>query len=130
MSDDEADCSTRLGARGAANMEAPQTTQQDRVCPWCGSEETRLVQRGYTGPTDEVDQYFTCAACGKLTYELVAKTSREMRLGRFRAGSVYQDRTHHTRYHINRVLKIGVNEYLMYLKPIVQPEVTATQARS
>ena len=100
-------------------MVAPQTAPFERLCPWCGSTDTRLVHRGYTGPTDEVDQYFTCADCGKVTYELVAKTAREMRLGRFRAGAVYQDRANHTRYQVSRVLKVGINEYLVYLKPIV-----------
>lgn len=99
-------------------MTDPQNLQQDRMCPWCGSSATSLVQRGYTGPTDEVDQYFSCGSCGKVTYEIVSKTAREMRVGRFRAGDVYQDRTYRTRYHVNRVLKVGVNEYLVYLKPI------------
>ncbi len=99
--------------------------QPERRCPWCGSNQTRLVQRGYTGPTDEVDQYLTCEACGRVTYELVAKTAREMRLGRYRAGSVYQDRASRTRYHIQRILKVGVNEYLMYLKPIVGSDMAA-----
>ena len=57
-----------------------------------------------------------------MTYELIAKTAREMRLGRFRAGGVYQDRAHQTRYQVSRVLKVGVNEYLVYLKPIVSPD--------
>jgi transposase-like protein len=107
-------------------MVASQAIQPERLCPWCGSAATRLVHRGYTGPTDEVDQYFTCAACGKVTYELIAKTAREMRLGRFRAGGVYQDRANHTRYHVSRVLKVGVNEYLVYLKPIVATDLAAT----
>ena len=107
-------------------MEPSTTTQTERTCPWCGSERTQLVTRGYTGPTDETDQYFTCDACGKVTYELVAKSAREMRLGRYRIGGVYQDRTHHTRYHVSRVLKVGVNEYLIYLKPILATELAAT----
>jgi hypothetical protein len=78
-----------------------------------------LVARGYTGATDEIDQYFTCAQCGKVTYELIAKTAREMRLARFRPGTIYQDRVHQTRYQVTRVLKVGINEYLVYLKPIV-----------
>ena len=100
-------------------MDEEYAPQSDRFCPWCGSAQVRLVQRGYTGPTDEVDQYFTCVACHRVTYELIAKTSREMRLGRYRAGGVYQDRASGARYHVSRVLKVGVNEYLIYLKPIV-----------
>lgn len=106
-------------------MAAIQATQTERRCPWCGSAQTSLVQRGYTGPTDEVDQYFTCHSCGKITYELIARSSREMRLGRFRAGGVYKDSAHQTRYHVNRVLKVGLNEFLIYLKPIVEPELDA-----
>ena len=98
----------------------------DRRCPWCGSGDIRHVQRGYTGPTDEVNQYFTCHACGRVAFELIAKTAREMRLGRWHAGGVYKDTVHKTRYHVSRVLKVGVNEYLIYLKPIVGAEVAAT----
>ena len=105
---------------------ATQAIQSERTCPWCGSASTRLVQRGYTGPTDEVDQYFTCGGCGKTTFELISKTAREMRLGRFCAGQVYQDRANHTRYHVSRVLKVGVNEYLVYLKPIEATDLAAT----
>ena len=43
-----------------------------------------------------------CAACGKTTYELVAKTAREMRLGRYKPGDIYQDRVQNTRYTISR----------------------------
>ncbi len=100
-------------------MAAIQATQTERRCPWCGSIDTQLVQRGYTGPTDEVDQYFTCRSCGKVTYELIAKTAREMRLGNFRSGGVYKDSANQTRYLVSRILKVGVNEYLIYLKPIV-----------
>jgi hypothetical protein len=106
----------------------PYQSPIDRRCPWCGSVETQLVHRGYTGPTDEVNQYFTCASCGKVTYELVAKTAREMRLGRYRAGGIYQDRANKTRYHVNRVLKVGINEYLIYQKPITTPEVATAPA--
>lgn len=99
-------------------MTATQQIQTERRCPWCGSAEVDLVQRGYTGPTDEVNQYFTCRSCGKVTYELIAKTAREMRLGRFHAGGVYKDNVHQTRYRVSRVLKVGINEFLIYLKPL------------
>jgi len=108
-------------------MVASQLFYAERLCPWCGSGATHLVQRGYTGPTDEVDQYFTCDDCGRTTYELVAKTAREMRLGRYRAGGIYQDRPTKTRYHVSRVLKVGINEYLIYLKPIIEAAM-ATEA--
>ena len=97
---------------------APVSSSPTRSCPWCDSVETVLVQRGYTGPTDEINQYFHCKKCGKVTYEIVAKTAREMRLGRFHAGGVYKDMAHQTRYQVSRVLKVGINEYLLYLKPL------------
>ena len=92
-----------------------------RQCPWCASHETVLHQRGYTGPTDEVNQYFTCMSCHRVTYELIAKSSREMRMGRFRPGGVYRDAANQTRYSVSRVLKVGLNEYLVYLKPLIEP---------
>ena len=96
------------------NFESSET----RRCPWCDSFDTSLVHRGYTGPTDEVNQYFTCNSCSKVTYELIAKTAREMRLGRFRAGGIYRDQNNQTRYQVSRVLKVGINEYLVYLRPL------------
>lgn len=90
----------------------------ERKCPWCGSHQTRWVQRGYTGPTDEIDQYFSCAACGKLTYEIISKNGREMRMERYRLGGIYKDLVHKTKYAISRILKVGVNEFLIYLKPL------------
>lgn len=116
---------------GVAIMQMPQQMPDpgERQCPWCGGFQTRLVQRGYTGPTDEVDQYFSCATCGKLTYELIAKNAREMRMERYRAGGVYKDLVHKTKYHISRILKVGVNEFLIYLKPMPE-DVTASVERS
>ncbi len=40
-------------------------------------------------------------------------------LGRYRPGGVYQDRTNQTRYTVVRVLQVGSNEYLIYLRPLV-----------
>ena len=98
--------------------ESIEHSQNDRHCPWCGSADVRLVTRGYTGPTDETDQYFVCNTCQRVTYELVAKNAREMRLGRWRAGGVYREPHTQVRYHISRILKIGINESLIYLRPI------------
>lgn len=88
-----------------------------RRCPWCGSTKTRLVPRGLTGITDEFHQFFTCHQCGKVTFELVAKTAREMRLERYHVGDAYVDEAQDTAYTIIRVLRVGVNEYLIYLRP-------------
>ena len=88
-----------------------------RTCPWCDSPNVQLVQRGYAGLTDERDQFLICAACKRTTFEIVAKSSREMRMGRYKAGDIYQDRAQNTRYTITRVLRSGSNEFLLYLKP-------------
>lgn len=90
-----------------------------RRCPWCGSTNTVFFRRGLTGPTDERDQYFTCEDCGRLTYEIVSRTSRDMRVGQFRAGGSFRDNARQTKYTITRVLKAGLNEVLLYLKPVV-----------
>ncbi len=96
-----------------------------RRCPWCGDPDVLLVTRGYTGPTDEVDQYFSCRACGEVTYELVAKSGREMRMGRYRPGDLYREAPGQHQYRISRVLKAGANEFLIYLQPVAAGSVTS-----
>ncbi|HET8628294.1 MAG TPA: hypothetical protein VFL91_12780 [Thermomicrobiales bacterium] len=86
-----------------------------RHCPWCGGADLEIVQRGYAGKTDTNDQYFRCRTCGKVTWEMVSKTAQEVRLGRYEAGQAFTERG--DRYLITRVLKVGFNEYLLYLKP-------------
>jgi hypothetical protein len=97
--------------------DAPDDANQ-HTCPWCGSRNTSFYKRGLTGPTDERDQYVTCHDCGRLTYEIVSRTSRDMRVGQFRAGGTFRDNARQTKYSISRVLKVGFNEFLLYLKPI------------
>ncbi|HEV2129265.1 MAG TPA: hypothetical protein VGR22_11665 [Thermomicrobiales bacterium] len=93
-----------------------------RRCPWCGSDDVRLVQRGFTGPTDERDQYISCNRCDRVTYEIISRSARDMRLGQYRTGGTYRDSRRQTRYDITRVLKAGSNEYLLYVKPIIRSE--------
>lgn len=95
-----------------------------RECPWCSSRRTQLVQRGFTGPTDERDQYLTCQSCGRVTLEIVSKTNREMRVGQYRVGGTYRDSATQAKYAIHRVLKVGMNEYLLYLKPVIRRDPT------
>jgi hypothetical protein len=97
----------------------PETGEKRRSCPWCGSVNTTFFKRGLTGPTDERDQYFTCEDCGRLTYEIVSRTRRDMRVGQFRAGGSFRDNARKTKYTITRVLNAGMNEVLLYLKPII-----------
>jgi hypothetical protein len=94
--------------------------QPVRECPWCGSSDTVHVQRGFVGPTDDRNQYFTCNDCDRLTYEIISKTVRDMRVGQFRAGGIYRDSARQTKYTITRVLKVGMNESLLYVKPIAR----------
>lgn len=87
-----------------------------RACPVCGGTNTRLVQRGYAGATDERDQYYVCETCGHTTYEIVSRTVKEIRIGRLEPGR--QTRIAGKDYIVTRVLKAGVTESLVYLKPI------------
>jgi hypothetical protein len=89
-----------------------------RRCAWCGSDNVRFVQRGLAGPTDEMDQYVSCNACGRVTYEFVTRSTRDLRFGRYVPGGIFRDPVHQTRYEILRVLKIGAREHLVYLKPL------------
>jgi uncharacterized Zn finger protein len=57
-------------------------SEEPRRCLACGSVNTALVQRGLAGATDEHDQYFTCEDCGRVTYEIIARTPRDVRIER------------------------------------------------
>ncbi len=78
-----------------------------------------LVQRGLAGPTDESDQYFRCLHCGRVTYEIVSRTEREIRAARITPGRSLRERG--CLYTVRRVLKVGMNEYLVYLRPEQEP---------
>lgn len=52
-----------------------------------------------------------------------------MRLSQFRAGGIFRDSGRQTKYHINRVLKVGINEFLLYLKPITRQPAETARAR-
>jgi hypothetical protein len=98
-------------------------------CPWCGSGDTVHVQRGFVGPTDDRNQYLICNACDRVTYEIISKTVRDMRVGRFRVGGNYRDAARQTKYVITRILKVGLNESLLYVKPVIRPEQDAPSLR-
>ena len=88
---------------------------EPRTCPKCGSMATSFVQRGLAGATDERDQYFACRDCGRVTYEIVSRTARDLRMGRFEAGRAIK--LAGDDYVVSRVLKVGLNESLVYVKP-------------
>lgn len=90
-----------------------------RECPWCGSKDTVFVQRGLGSSQPSKDQYIQCADCNRRTYDIVARDDREIRLGRYQTGSEFRDAKHQTRYRIYRMLKVGFNEYLLYLRPVL-----------
>lgn len=102
----------------------------ESVCPWCGSSDAVRVQRGFVGPTDDRNQYLRCNACNRLTFEIISKTVRDMRVGQFRVGGTYRDTASQTKYTIIRVLKVGMNECLLYVKPLTHTESGADRARS
>lgn len=123
--------SPALGRSGSEPSAARSTASRsdERRCPWCGSTDTHFVHRGFVGPTDERDQYFTCRSCDRLTYEIVSRTMRDMRLSQFQAGGIFRDSARQTKYHINRVLKVGMNEFLLYLKPITRQPAESVRQR-
>ena len=87
-----------------------------RQCPACGGTRTTFVQRGFAGQTDERDQFFRCDECGRVTFEIVSRTAREIRAGRIEAGR--QVKLAGEEYTVSRVLKVGLNESLVYVKPL------------
>jgi transposase-like protein len=99
--------------------------QQQRTCPHCGSDNTTLVQRGYAGATDENDQFFTCEDCGRITYEILSRTPREIRIGRLEPGRTF--RHDGADYVVSRVLKVGLNESLVYVKPAPAQDLPTTR---
>lgn len=90
-----------------------------RECPWCGSRDTVFVKRGLAGGQESKDQYIRCSDCDKVTYDIVSRTDRDIRIDRLHAGGELRDPYHQTRYHIYRMLKVGFNEFLLYLRPIL-----------
>ena len=78
-----------------------------------------FVQRGLTSAMVSPDQYIRCNDCSRVTYDIVSRTDRDIRIGRFQTGGEFRDATHQTRYVIYRMLKVGFNEYLLYLRPIL-----------
>lgn len=114
------DNSAVKGSGGNGGVRDQGARSDAHACPWCGSTDTVHVQRGFVGPTDERNQYLTCNACDRLTFEIVSRTVRDMRVGQFRVGGSYRDAARQTKYTITRVLKVGMNECLLYVKPVIR----------
>lgn len=101
--------------------------QRERTCPKCGSRNTTFVQRGLAGVSDEHDQYFCCADCAQVTYEILSRTERQLRMERLEAGRSFK--LQGLEYAVVRVLKAGVIENLVYVRPIAIDERSARRAR-
>lgn len=101
----------RLMTRNQARNRMSSSTE--RVCPVCGNTQVTVTPRGYSGRVDSPDQYIVCQECGQRTYEIIAVSQRDIRLNRYQAhGTLEHDGVV---YQIRRVLKVGFNEYLIYI---------------
>lgn len=107
------------GHRSTPDTAHPTWLPPGRECPWCGSRDTVCVQRGLTSAVVSRDQYMRCNGCSRVTWDIVSRTDRDIRIGRYHTGGEFRDATHQTRYRIYRMLKVGFNEFLLYLRPIV-----------
>jgi hypothetical protein len=85
-----------------------------RVCPDCGGDNVELTQRGYAGRTDERDQFFHCLGCGRTTFEILSRNAREMKLDQISNGDVIE--AGGKPYRVTRILKIGLDEHLIYVR--------------
>jgi hypothetical protein len=93
----------------------------ERLCPTCGSPHLLQTMRGYAGRTDTPHQYWTCQQCGQVIYEILSVAQRDIRLNRYEAGGVVV--RDNLTYAIQRILKVGFDEHLLYLKPVlVEPD--------
>ncbi len=93
-----------------------------RECPWCGSRDTVFVQRGLASGQASPSQYIRCHDCDRVTYDIEAKNDREIRIHGYRQGGTFRDAENQTRYTIYRMLKVGFNEFLLYLRPILDDQ--------
>lgn len=109
----------------APDRSHPSWLPPGRECPWCGSRDTVFVQRGLADGQESKDQYIRCHDCEKVTYDTVSTTDRDIRISRYHAGGEYRDPEHQIRYTVYRMLKVGFDEFLLYLRPII-PEQTHT----
>lgn len=96
-------------------MASESTEQLDAGCPLCGSQNIRRIRRGYAGQIDTPDQYVSCLDCGETTYEIIARSERELRVDRLEPGRRFKYQG--AEYLVSRILKIGLDEALVYVRP-------------
>ncbi|MCO5219697.1 MAG: hypothetical protein M9953_04700 [Thermomicrobiales bacterium] len=111
--------------RQTANQSDSTWMPLGRECPWCGSRDTEFVKRGLAGGQASPDQYIRCHDCDRVTYDIVARSDRDIRINSYRQGGVFRDPEFQTRYTIYRMLKVGFNEFLLYLRPITPEDSTS-----
>ncbi|TVR70446.1 MAG: hypothetical protein EA415_12940 [Sphaerobacteraceae bacterium] len=87
---------------------------EQRFCPDCGSGNVDFTQRGYAGKTDERHQFYRCYDCDRLTYEILSRNVREMKMERLETGQIIEEDGH--LYRVMRILKIGIDEHLIYVR--------------
>jgi hypothetical protein len=87
-----------------------------QTCPVCGGAQLVQTLRGYAGRTDTPHQYLTCQSCGQIIYEIMSVTQRDIRLYRYEVNGLLAREG--LTYQIRRVLKVGFDEYLLYLKVV------------
>lgn len=97
---------------------SPTPDEEPRRCPHCGSDDVHFVQRGYAGLTDAAHQFVACNACDKKTYEILSRTERDLRIERLEPGT--QFRFEGADYRVKRILRVGLNELLVYVDPVVK----------
>ena len=91
------------------------TSDGTRRCPECGGTNVSLTQRGLAGPTDESDQFFECRDCGRITFEIISRSARDVRMEKIAAGKTLRAGGHD--YRVVRILKVGLDEFLVYVRP-------------
>jgi hypothetical protein len=96
----------------------------DPTCPVCESADLLLTPRGYAGRTDTPHQYLTCQSCGQVIYEIMSVSQREIRLHRYEANGLFAREG--VTYRIRRILKVGFDEFLLYLR-VVEAERPAAE---
>lgn len=90
------------------------SADRPRPCPICGNPEATFVRRSLVGPRDERDQYVHCQQCGRVTYEILSRTPREVRAQGLAPGQVVS--VAGQRYRIRQMLRAGPDEYLVYVR--------------
>lgn len=86
------------------------------TCPACGGGHLIQTLRGFAGRSDSPHQFVTCQDCGQVVYEMLSVSQREIRLHRYEPNGLLV--REEMSYRIKRILKVGFDEFLLYLHPL------------